>query len=352
VHLAATRTNRYNRAMLYDLARPLLFSLDAENAHEFALHALHYAGKLLPAGTPEPATPVEVMGLSFPNRIGLAAGLDKNGEAIDGLARMGFGFIEIGTVTPRAQPGNPRPRMFRLPEARAIINRMGFNNHGVDALLAHVRSARYQGILGINIGKNFDTPIEQAVDDYLACLQKVYALASYVTVNISSPNTKNLRQLQGESELDELLGRLKQAQTRLADSHGRYVPLTLKIAPDLDDAQVTNIADALRRHRIDGVIATNTTIARDKVEGMRHGNEQGGLSGAPVFEASTAVVRKLAATLGGELPIIAAGGVLDGAGARAKLDAGASLVQLYSGLIYRGPGLVRECVRATDTNMA
>ena len=333
--------------MLYELARPLLFSLDPESAHNFTLQSLHLAGKLLPAGQPHAADPVEVMGLQFPNRIGLAAGLDKNGEALDGLARLGFGFIEIGTITPRPQPGNPRPRMFRLPEVRGIINRMGFNNHGVDALIAHVRGAKFRGILGINIGKNFDTPIEHAADDYLACLEKVYALASYVTVNISSPNTKNLRQLQGESELDDLLGRLKAAQTRLADTHGRYVPMTLKIAPDLEDAQITNIADALRRHRIDAVIATNTTVARDQVQGIRHGNEQGGLSGAPVFEASTTVVRKLAQALGDELPIIAAGGVLEGAQARAKLDAGAKLVQLYSGLIYRGPELVPECVRAT-----
>ncbi len=333
--------------MLYDIARPLLFSLDAETAHDFTLHALHLAGRMLPAGKPVAAEAVDAMGLNFPNRIGLAAGLDKNGEAIDGLARMGFGFIEIGTVTPRPQPGNPRPRMFRLPEVRGIINRMGFNNHGVDVLAANVRAARYRGILGINIGKNFDTPIERAADDYLACLDKVYPLASYVTVNISSPNTQNLRQLQGESELDDLLGKLKAAQARLADAHGRYVPLTLKIAPDLDPAQVGNIADALRRHRIDGVIATNTTIARDKVQGIRYGEQQGGLSGAPVFERSTAIVAQLATALAGELPIIAAGGVMDGRGARAKLEAGACLVQLYSGLIYRGPALVRECVRAT-----
>ena len=223
--------------MLYDLARPLLFSLDAETAHELTIAGLHHVGRLLPAGRPEPATAVEAMGLRFPNRIGLAAGLDKNGEAIDGLARLGFGFLEIGTITPRPQPGNPRPRMFRLPEVRGIINRMGFNNHGVDALVANVGAAKYRGILGINIGKNADTPIERAADDYLACLDKVYALASYVTVNISSPNTRNLRQLQGESELDALLGRLKAAQTRLADVHGRYVPLTLKIAPDLEPAQ-------------------------------------------------------------------------------------------------------------------
>ncbi len=333
--------------MLYDIARPLLFSLDAETAHEFTIHALNLAGRVLPAGQPEPAEPVEVMGLSFPNRIGLAAGLDKNGEAIDGLARMGFGFIEIGTITPRPQPGNPRPRMFRLPEVQGVINRMGFNNHGVDVLIANVNAAKYRGVLGINIGKNFDTPIERAADDYLACLDKVYALASYVAVNISSPNTKNLRQLQGESELDDLLGRLKAAQTRLADTHGRYVPLTLKIAPDLEPAQITAIADALRRHRVDGVIATNTTIARERVRSLPNGNEAGGLSGAPLFEASTAVVRQLAQALGGELPIIAAGGVGSGGDARAKLDAGASLVQIYSGMIYRGPGLVRECVRAT-----
>ncbi len=333
--------------MLYDIARPLLFSLDPETAHEFSLAALHFFGRVLPAGTPAESDPVDVMGLRFPNRIGLAAGLDKNGEAIDGLARLGFGFLEIGTITPRSQPGNPRPRMFRLPEVRGIINRMGFNNHGVDALIANVKAAKYRGILGINIGKNFDTPIDRAADDYLACLDKVYALASYVTVNISSPNTKNLRQLQGESELDGLLGRLKARQQQLADRHGRYVPLTLKIAPDLEPSQVINIADALRRHRIDGVIATNTTIARDKVQGVRYAEQQGGLSGAPVFEASTAVVAQLARALAGELPIIAAGGVLDGRGARAKLTAGASLVQVYSGLIYRGPSLIGECVRAT-----
>lgn len=334
---------------MYALARELLFKLSPETSHELAIDLIGAGGRLglnrLVCQTPR--LPVTVMGLEFPNPVGLAAGLDKNGDAIDGFAQLGFGFIEIGTVTPRPQPGNPKPRLFRLPQAEAIINRMGFNNLGVDHLLARVRAAKYRGVLGINIGKNFDTPIENAADDYLACLDKVYALASYVTVNISSPNTKNLRQLQGESELDDLLGRLKAAQTRLADTHGRYVPLTLKIAPDLDEAQVVNIADALRRHRIDGVIATNTTIARDKVQGIRYGDQQGGLSGAPVFEASTAVVRQLSQALAGELPIIAAGGVVDGRGACAKLDAGAALVQVYSGLIYRGPGLVRECVRAT-----
>ncbi|MDR1063447.1 MAG: quinone-dependent dihydroorotate dehydrogenase [Azoarcus sp.] len=333
--------------MLYDLARPLLFSFDAETAHESTIAALRVAGCLLPPRRPESAPAVEAMGLVFPNRIGLAAGLDKNGEAIDGLARMGFGFLEIGTVTPRPQPGNPRPRLFRLPEARAIINRMGFNNHGVDALTANVKAAKYRGVLGINIGKNFDTPIERAAEDYLAALEKVYALASYVTINVSSPNTKNLRTLQQASELDGLLGPLKAAQQRLADQHGRYVPLALKIAPDLDAEGIVAIAEALRRNRIDAVIATNTTLARDKVAGSRHAGQEGGLSGAPLLEASTAVLRQLAQALAGEVPIVASGGVLDGEAARAKLDAGATLVQVLTGLIYRGPGLVRECVRAT-----
>lgn len=333
----------------YCLVKPFIFAFDPETAHEMAIAGMRTLGRagLAPAYRPFPDTPVKVMGVEFPNRIGLAAGLDKNGEAIDGLAAWGFGHLEIGTVTPRPQPGNPKPRLFRLPEARGIINRMGFNNHGVDALLANVRAARYRGVLGINIGKNFDTPIEKAVDDYLIGLDKVYTHASYVTVNISSPNTKNLRQLQGESELDALLGALKARQTELAERHGRYVPLALKIAPDLDDAQIANIADALRRHRIDGVIATNTTLSREGVEGLAHGGETGGLSGLPVFEKSTAVLRAFVKALGGELPVIAAGGVVDGAKAKAKLDAGAALVQVYSGLIYRGPELVEECVAAT-----
>jgi len=334
--------------MLYNLVRPLLFSFDPETAHEFSIGALHIAGRLLPAGRPCAATSVEVMGLTFPNRIGLAAGLDKNGEAIDGLALMGFGFLEIGTVTPRAQPGNSRPRLFRLPEARAIINRMGFNNHGADALVANVRAARYKGILGINIGKNVGTPMERATDDYLVAFERVFDVASYVAINVSSPNTKDLRRLQGTSELDQLLARLKETQLRLAGQHGRYVPLALKIAPDLDAIGVSDIADAVRRHRIDAVIATNTTLARDKVEGLRHADREGGLSGAPLMETSTALLRQLAQELAGEVPIIAAGGVLDGADARAKLDAGATLVQLMSGLVFRGPALVRECVLATS----
>mgnify|MGYP000368439070 CR=1 FL=1 len=330
----------------YTLARPFLFSLDAETAHELTLSSLKRLQGLMPA-CKTTGRAVKVMGIDFPNPVGLAAGLDKNGECIEAWGKLGFGFVEIGTVTPRPQAGNPKPRMFRLPQASAIINRMGFNNHGVDNLLANVAASKYKGVLGINIGKNFDTPIESAADDYLICLDKVYSAASYVTVNISSPNTKNLRQLQGESELDALLGALKARQTALADRHGKYVPLTLKIAPDLDDAQVLNIADALRRHRIDGVIATNTTLGREGVAHLPHGNEAGGLSGAPVFEKSTAIVTALAKALAGELPIIAAGGITDGARAKAKLDAGASLVQIYSGMIYRGPALIDECIEAT-----
>jgi dihydroorotate dehydrogenase len=335
--------------MLYDLARPVLFALDAETAHHLTLAGLRAAAatRLLPACPVPQGPPVRVMGLDFPNRVGLAAGLDKNGCCIDGLAALGFGFLEIGTVTPRPQPGNPRPRLFRLPERQALINRMGFNNDGVDTLVTNVRRARYRGILGINIGKNFDTPIERAADDYLACLRKVYELASYVTVNVSSPNTKDLRQLQGESELDSLLGTLKNEQAQLADRNGHYVPLALKVAPDLDTAQIGSIAGALRRHRIDAVIATNTTVSRQGVEGLPHAEEAGGLSGAPLFARATEVVAALAQQLQGEIPIIAAGGIVDGKTAHAKLEAGASLVQIYSGLIYRGPALVREAVAAT-----
>jgi dihydroorotate dehydrogenase len=290
------------------------------------------------------------MGITFPNPVGLAAGLDKDGAYIDGLAALGFGSIEIGTVTPRAQPGNPKPRMFRLPAAQGIINRMGFNNGGVDAFIANVQSSRFyqerQGVLGLNIGKNADTPIEKAADDYVACLRKVYPYASYVTVNISSPNTKNLRQLQGASELDALLSQLKEEQSRLADKYGHYVPLALKIAPDVDGDQIRDIGGALVRHGIDGVIATNTTLNRRDVEGMRHANEQGGLSGAPVFDLSNIVIRALKAEVGDAVPIIGVGGILSGRDAKAKIDAGAKLVQLYSGLIYRGPALVRECADA------
>ncbi|MFZ1181384.1 MAG: quinone-dependent dihydroorotate dehydrogenase [Herbaspirillum sp.] len=337
---------------LYALARPLLFSLDAESAHHLTLSALRRVAALGMTGciNNPAADPRTVMGITFPNPVGLAAGLDKDGSYIDGLAALGFGSIEIGTVTPHAQPGNPKPRMFRLPAAHAIINRMGFNNGGVDAFVANIQASRFyqskQGVLGLNIGKNADKPIERAAADYLYCLEKVYPYASYVTINISSPNTRNLRQLQGASELDALLSQLKEAQQRLADRHKRYVPLALKIAPDIDSEQIKNITDALLRHKLDGVIATNTTITRDAVKGMLHGEETGGLSGAPVFELSNQVVRGLKAELGDALPIIGVGGILSGSNAKAKMQAGASLVQLYSGLIYRGPALVKECADA------
>lgn len=343
---------------LYALTRPLLFSLDAEAAHNLTLGLLRQAASLgvLKDRQTASARPTRVMGIDFPNLVGLAAGLDKDGAYIDGLAALGFGFLEIGTVTPRPQPGNPRPRMFRLPAAGAIINRMGFNNGGVDAFVRNVQASRFHqeklGVLGLNIGKNADTPIERAADDYLHCLEKVYPYASYVTVNISSPNTQNLRQLQGALELDDLLSRLKQAQQQLADRHGRYVPLALKIAPDLDAEQIQTIAAALLRHGIDGVIATNTTITRDAVQGLPHAQEAGGLSGKPVFALSNQVIRALHAEVGTALPIIGAGGIFSGQDAQAKMAAGASLVQLYSGLIYQGPHLVRECVTALAASSA
>jgi dihydroorotate dehydrogenase len=334
---------------MYSLVRPLLFALEPEVAHHCtlaSLRALSRAG-LAPSPRPAPAScERRVMGMRFPNPVGLAAGLDKNGDYIDALAGLGFGFLEIGTVTPRPQPGNPRPRLFRIPAARAVINRLGFNNGGVDRLVENVRRASWRGVLGINIGKNADTPIERAGDDYLACLRKVYLYASYVTVNISSPNTRDLRQLQGQGQLDDLLGSLKAEQARLADAHGRLVPLAVKIAPDLAPAEITGIADTLRRHRVEAAIATNTTITRDGVQGMPNAEQAGGLSGAPVLARSTGVVRDLVQALKGEIPVIGVGGVLGGPDARAKIAAGASLVQLYSGLVYRGPALVGECIAA------
>ena len=342
--------------MLYPLIRKFFFALDPELAHGLGMNGIEFlnrAGIACLLAKPVAANPVELMGLTFPNPVGLAAGLDKNGEHIDALASLGFGFIEIGTVTPRPQPGNPKPRMFRITEKQAIINRMGFNNHGVDQLLANVAKSKFAqagGILGINIGKNFDTPIEKAVDDYLICLDRVYNAASYVAINISSPNTKNLRELQKDDALDALLGQLKAEQTRLADKHGKYVPLVLKIAPDLEDEQIRSIADLLRQHRADGVIATNTTLSRAEVEGLPNANEAGGLSGAPVFERSTAVLKKLAGHLKGEVPIIGVGGILSGAEALAKIEAGADAVQIYTGLIYRGPGLVGEVARALQAS--
>lgn len=335
--------------MPYALLRPLLFALDAETAHAVSLaslDALDTIGCAALAGGKRASCPRRVMNIEFPNPVGLAAGLDKNGEHIDGLAALGFGFLEIGTVTPRAQPGNPRPRLFRLPAARAVINRMGFNNAGVDYLLKQVQRSRYRGVLGINIGKNFDTPIQRAADDYLACLRGVYPLASYVTVNISSPNTKSLRELQRADEFAPLLAALKQEQRRLADAHGRYVPLAVKIAPDLDADQIAAIAGLLSKHQIDAVIATNTTLARDTVSGLPHANETGGLSGAPLTAKSRDIVRALARALDGALPVIGVGGIMNAGDALAMMDAGASLVQLYTGLIYRGPALVREVAAA------
>ena len=336
----------------YPLARPFLFGLDPERAHDLTLAALAAAQRtpLVCAVAEERVDdPVVLAGLRFPNRIGLAAGLDKNGRCIDGLAALGFGSVEVGTVTPRAQPGNPKPRMFRLPEAEALINRLGFNNDGLDAFLAHVRQARFRGhggILGLNIGKNASTPIERAADDYLTCLAGVYPHADYVTVNISSPNTAGLRDLQGQDALDALLAAIGRRRGELAEEHQRVVPVFVKIAPDLDDGQLESIAATLVRHGIDGVIATNTTVARDAVARLRHGGETGGLSGRPLLEASNRVVAALRAALGPTFPIIGVGGVMSGADALAKRRAGADVVQIYTGLIYKGPALVTESARA------
>ena len=333
---------------LYPFLRPALFSLDPEVAHNITLKLLKIAeqtglSRLSKASSDN--KPVTVMGLDFKNPVGLAAGLDKNGDYIDSLAALGFGSIEIGTVTPRPQPGNPKPRLFRLVEHEAIINRMGFNNLGVDHLIKQVEKANYQGVLGINIGKNFDTPIKNATDDYLIGLRKSYSLASYITLNISSPNTKNLRQLQQGDEIKNLLSTLKEEQLKLQKQYDKYTPLVVKIAPDLNDEEIIHIAQLLKEFNIDGVIATNTTISRDAVQGHSHAGEMGGLSGAPVKEQSTYVVAGLATELNGVIPIIAAGGISSGKDAQDKLDAGASLVQIYSGLIYRGPELIEDILK-------
>ncbi|GAB4467714.1 MAG: quinone-dependent dihydroorotate dehydrogenase [Burkholderiaceae bacterium] len=343
--------------MLYRIARPLFFAVDPEAAHDLAFAALaraHALGLTRLARPRVPDDPVDAMGLRFRNPVGLAAGLDKNAAHIDALGDFGFGFIEVGTVTPLPQPGNPKPRLFRLPRAAALINRMGFNNKGLDRFVANVAASRSfsaaGGVLGLNLGKNAATPIENALRDYALGLHAVYPLLverpGYVAINISSPNTKNLRSLQGGSELDALLRGLADERARLADRHGRRVPIAVKIAPDLDDADLPRVADALVAHGMDAVIATNTTTARDRVLGLEHAEEPGGLSGAPLFERSTEVVRILAAQLRGALPIIAVGGIMKGADAVAKIDAGATLVQIYTGLIYRGPVLVAECRRA------
>ena len=341
----------------YAFARPFLFGLDPEHAHELTIAGLERTQNTPLAcvyGGSRVEDPVTLAGLKFPNKVGLAAGLDKNARCIDGFASMGFGFVEVGTVTPKAQPGNPKPRMFRLPARDALINRLGFNNDGLDAFLANVQRARFRKsagskapmLLGLNIGKNAATPIERATDDYLQCLEGVYPHADYVTINISSPNTANLRTLQSDEALDALLGTLAERRKSLAAQQGRQVPLFVKIAPDLDESQVAVIAATLKRHGMDGVIATNTTLSREAVAGLPHANEAGGLSGAPVREASNRVIAQLRGALGKAFPIIGVGGVMSAADAKAKIAAGADVVQIYTGLIYRGPGLVREAASA------
>lgn len=333
---------------IYPLLRDLLFRLDAETAHHLGLNTLKWLelSGLLKLLMPKPLQkPVTVMGIDFANPVGLAAGLDKNADYLDALALLGFGFVEVGTVTPRPQPGNTKPRLFRLPEAQAIINRMGFNNLGVDHLLEQVQIADTTAKVGINIGKNFDTPVTSAIDDYLIGLHKVYAHADYVTINISSPNTPGLRSLQFGKALDELLDALKNAQTELAAQHERYVPMAVKVAPDLSAEELAQLAEAFSRFQVDAVIATNTTLEREAVNGLAHADEAGGLSGRPLFAKSTEVVRQFRQALPATMPIIAAGGINSGDDARAKLDAGAALVQLYSGLIYQGPALIRDIVK-------
>ncbi|MFL1494622.1 quinone-dependent dihydroorotate dehydrogenase [Pseudomonas antarctica] len=334
---------------MYNLARKMLFTLSPETSHTLALDVIGAGGRFGLNGflCKAPARlPVKIMGLEFPNPVGLAAGLDKNGVAIDGLAQLGFGFVEIGTVTPRPQLGNPKPRLFRLPQAQALINRMGFNNEGVDQLVSRVQTARYTGVLGINIGKNLDTPVERAVEDYLICLDKVYAHASYVTVNISSPNTPGLRSLQFGDSFKQLLDALKIRQRMLEQEHGKYVPLVIKIAPDMSDEETVLVANALMASGMDAVIASNTTVSRAGVEGLLHADESGGLSGAPLRDKSTHILRVLADELAGHLPIIADGGITEGRHAAEKVAAGASLVQIYSGFIYKGPALIRQSVDA------
>lgn len=335
--------------MFYKTLRSALFQLDPELSHDISLNSL----KLLARGpvaaamrAQVPAVPTKVWGLEFPNPVGLAAGLDKHADYLDAMAAMGFGFVEVGTVTPRPQPGNPKPRLFRLPQHQAIINRFGFNSKGVDHLVEQVQRAEYGGVLGINIGKNKETPNEQAVDDYLLCLRKVYPHASYITVNISSPNTPGLRSLQKADSLRDLVTPLKQEQAKLADQYGRYVPVAVKIAPDLEDEEIQMMADVFTGAGIDGLIATNTTLERAAVAGHEHADEMGGLSGAPLTTHSTEVLRKLRQAVGPELPIIGVGGIMSGADAAEKIRAGANLVQIYSGFIYNGPGLIRDCARA------
>ena len=334
--------------MFYKLVQKALFATDPETAHELTLDALklgHWTGatRLL---CKEKNQPVQCMGLEFPNPVGVAPGLDKNADCFEALGDLGFGFVEVGTVTPRPQPGNPKPRIFRLTEAQAMINRLGFNNKGVDYLVKKVKNHRFKGVLGINIGKNFDTPLENAADDYLHCLDKVYPYADYVTVNISSPNTKNLRDLQGEDQLDALLGSLARRREELANEYDRCAPMALKVAPDLEDGAIPMIAEIVSRHGMDAVIATNTTVDRDKVAGMNHGDETGGLSGAPLKEKADRALAELRKALPAEIDLIGVGGITRGQDAVDKLKLGASLVQFYTGMVYRGPELVTECLQA------
>ncbi len=336
--------------MLYSFLRPLLFRLDPEDAHRITLRAIGLAYKLGALKPLHYSCPRHVMGITFPNPIGLAAGLDKNGEYLDALSALGFGFIEIGTVTPRPQPGNPLPRLFRIPEAEAIINRMGFNNKGVDALVENIRQSNYTGILGINIGKNFDTPIEDAAEDYLICLSKVYPYASYITINISSPNTQNLRQLQSADALDSLLAQLKSEQQSLAHVHNKYSPIAVKIAPDLNTEQIATIAQLLKKHHVDGIIATNTTLSRQGVAHLALSHETGGLSGAPLTQQATSIIQQLQQHLHDSLPIIGVGGIMSATHAKDKFNAGASLIQVYSGLVYQGPDLVSEIANEVCNN--
>jgi len=339
---------------LYALARTALFKLDAEQAHELTIETFRRAPKLATAAFAGNAVddPVDLLGIRFANRVGLAAGLDKNAECLDAWSRLGFGFVEIGTVTPRAQPGNPKPRMFRLPRHEALINRLGFNNKGADYVLARIRESSYRGVLGVNLGKNFDTPNERAADDYVAGLRKLYSVASYVTINVSSPNTKGLRDLQGQAALRTLLAAITMERARLADAHGKRVPLLLKIAPDLSDVQIAEAAEVARASGIDGMIATNTTIARPGLEREPLASETGGLSGAPLRRMSTEVLRKLRARVGKDFPLIGVGGITSAEAATERVDAGADLVQVYTGFIYRGPPLVRECALALKRKAA
>lgn len=334
--------------MIYGLAREALFALDPEHAHELTIAAFSRFPRLAtaPFAGRAPDAPAELLGLRFRNRVGLAAGLDKNGECIEAFDRFGFGFIEIGTVTPRPQPGNPKPRLFRLPAQQALINRLGFNSHGVDALVERVRGSRHQAVLGVNIGKNADTPVDQAADDYQHCLRKVHAFADYITVNISSPNTKNLRDLQDTQRLKALLGRLRQVRAELAQREGRRVPLLVKIAPDLDATALVELAATVREHGVDGLIATNTTVQRPGLADVAAAKEQGGLSGAPLRGLALGVLKTLRQAVGADFPLVGVGGILSGEDALARREAGADLVQIYTGFIYRGPALVAQCARA------